>query len=273
MKFSWKKRLATSHKGQNGKILVIGGSEQYVGSPALAAMAAMRAGADWVTIAAPEKVAYAINSYSPDFITHKLKGSHLSKAHISDLVRLSKSHDVTLIGNGLTRTSSILSVIKTLVSKIKTPVVADADALHALNIKQCNNTIFTPHAKEAEILIKNSKFPKISELIKFPSKAKHLGTNVILLKGPTDYIISRLGTSKSQTGNPGMTHAGCGDVLAGVVSCFVSQHYDLATAAHMAANVNGFAGDILEADCGYGFTAWDLAHTISRAMIEINAWK
>ena len=67
-------RKKTAHKGENGYLLIIGGSEEYVGAVILAGIAALRAGCDSVTIAAPEKVAWAINRYSPDLITYKIKG-------------------------------------------------------------------------------------------------------------------------------------------------------------------------------------------------------
>ena len=66
-------RDKNSHKGDNGRVLVVGGSIDYVGAPYFAAMAALRSGVDLVTVAAPEKVAWTINSLSPDLITKKFK--------------------------------------------------------------------------------------------------------------------------------------------------------------------------------------------------------
>src|SRR3989344_3862748 len=95
------KRKPNSHKGDNGEVLVVGGSEDYVGAVALAGLAAFRAGVDWVTIAAPEKVARAISCLSANLITKKLKGSFFSSKHLKEVLKLSEKHDVVLIGNGI----------------------------------------------------------------------------------------------------------------------------------------------------------------------------
>ena len=62
-------RKRDSHKGDNGRLLIIGGSPEYTGAPALAGVAALRSGADSVVVAAPEKVAWAINRLSADLVT------------------------------------------------------------------------------------------------------------------------------------------------------------------------------------------------------------
>ena len=80
-----KKRGLTSYKGENGRVLVIGGSKDYVGAPGLVGMAALRTGVDLVTIAAPEKAAWVINSYSPDLIVAEACVVRLSNVVI-DLV-------------------------------------------------------------------------------------------------------------------------------------------------------------------------------------------
>ena len=71
-------RKKTAKKGDNGRVLVIGGSKEYTGAAALAGLAALRSGADWVTVAAPEKVAWAVNCLSADLVTVKLKGDYFS---------------------------------------------------------------------------------------------------------------------------------------------------------------------------------------------------
>jgi len=96
MKFISKKniilptRKKQSHKGQNGKVLVIGGSRDYVGAVALAGLAALRSGADWVTIAAPEKVGYAINAISPDLVVKKYKGDDFCVNRAKDILNWKK---------------------------------------------------------------------------------------------------------------------------------------------------------------------------------------
>src|SRR3989338_7845590 len=94
------KRKQTAKKGDNGRVLIVGGSKEYTGAVALAGLAALRCGADWVTVAAPEKVAWAVNALSADLVTVKLKGDYFSSKHVDEVGELARKHDVVLIGNG-----------------------------------------------------------------------------------------------------------------------------------------------------------------------------
>src|SRR3989344_1089555 len=91
------KRKKSSKKGDNGRVLVIGGSRDYVGAVALAGLAALRSGADWVTIAAPEKVGWAINALSPDLVVKKFKGDDFCASRAKDVLKLEKNFDAVLI--------------------------------------------------------------------------------------------------------------------------------------------------------------------------------
>ena len=83
-------RRKDSHKGDNGMVLAVGGSWDFAGAIALAGLAALRSGCDLVKVIAPEKVAWAINTYSPDLITMKLKGDYFNLNH-SDIIKKSIS--------------------------------------------------------------------------------------------------------------------------------------------------------------------------------------
>jgi len=150
-------RNPNSHKGENGSVLVVGGSIDYVGAPALAALAALRSGVDLVTVAAPEKVALTINQRSYDLITKKLPGDFLSPKHFNEISKLAGKADVILIGNGM----GLKNESKVLVNKIlklKNPKVIDADALKLANSELIEDSILTPHKKELEILLENNKY-------------------------------------------------------------------------------------------------------------------
>ena len=73
------RRTRSSHKGDNGRVLVVAGSKDYAGAAYLASMAAFRTGVDQVVVAAPSKVAWLINTYSADIITKKLEGDCLAE--------------------------------------------------------------------------------------------------------------------------------------------------------------------------------------------------
>ncbi|NYT02681.1 MAG: NAD(P)H-hydrate dehydratase, partial [Methanosarcinales archaeon] len=204
------RRAAESHKGDSGRILVIGGGA-YTGAPALTASAALRAGADIVTVATPENVAHTISGFSPNLIVRRLKGDHLSPDNLDRVKELILSHDVVVMGMGLGRnpeTNDALAEIMPLCQK----TVIDADALLPdLPLKG----IVTPHAGE---------FRRISEIELLPGRGrrdivKQFAASrglVVLLKGKMDLISDGETVKGNTTGNPGMTVGGTGDVLAGV---------------------------------------------------------
>ena len=94
-------RKKTSHKGENGSVLIIGGSEDYVGALTLAGLGALRSGCDLVTITAYEKVAWAVNRYAPDLITNKLKTPNFTVKLAKEMVKLADRFNAVLVGNGI----------------------------------------------------------------------------------------------------------------------------------------------------------------------------
>lgn len=230
------RRKEKSKKGDNGKVLIVGGSKQYSGALTLAGLAAMRAGVDWVTVAAPQKVAWAINALSPDIVTTKLPGDYLDASHYKAIVMLSKKHNCILLGNGAGMHAGTKKLFQKMVKDISLPMVIDADALKVLKPQEIKNAIVTPHAREAEIFFGSSDVKKIQ---------KKVGSNVCLLKGPTDYIITKNKMYSNTTGNAGMTKAGTGDVLAGLCSGYLAQSNELEKSAITACYINGQIGDML----------------------------
>lgn len=248
------KRKHDSHKGQNGKVLVVGGSEEYVGAPALCALAALRTGADLATIMSPEKTAFAINSLSPDLITVKLSGRTLQPSHYPEVIKQAEKADVVVIGPGLGQSKRASEAVKKVCEKIDAPKVIDADALKALE-EVPENCVLTPHAKEFEALF-NEK-PTRQKVRENAGKNK-----VIVLKGFTDLISDGLDVKENHTGNSGMTVGGTGDVLAGVIAGLIAQKTPLMEAALLGTEINGKAGDLLFEKYGYSFTASDLLAVI-----------
>ena len=146
-----KNRDASSHKGNNGRLLVIGGSADYSGAPAIAGMAAIGAGCDLVYVATPEKSAQAIKSTSPDLIVKSLPGDKLSLKHSNEILEMADNVDAILIGPGSGIDDETAKLYNVLVAKIKKPIVLDADALKQVELKLIKNRddiILTPHIFE-----------------------------------------------------------------------------------------------------------------------------
>ena len=278
------KRKLESHKGNNGRLLIIGGSVDYIGAVILAGMAAFRSGVDIITIAAPEKVAWAINTFSPDFITRKFNGDFFASKHSDKIIRLSNDFDSVLIGNGLGLRKQTMKFSKKIIKNIEKPKVIDADAIKALGF-EVNNSIITPHENELRIFLDNNLKDKeiiekiFSKKINHEKRAKNLQSvlknfleknNVILLKGKTDIIISKDKIKFNKTGNAGMSVAGTGDVLAGLTAGFLAQTKNLFDSACSAAFINGIIGDYLLKKKGYGFIASDFINEIPLFIKKLN---
>jgi len=268
-------RRKTDHQGDNGNLLIVGGSEDYVGAPTLAGLAALRAGCDSVTIASPEKVAWAINYITPDLITKKFPGTYFTLKHAKEILKLSEKFDTLLIGNGLSRKADRFSLY--LIKKSMRPKVIDADALKPLSFKEFHNSLLTPHWKEMEIMIANSNkdflLPKLrssnpkeaAEILQGNLKYFLQNNNVLLIKGPTDIIISKNKIALNKTGNPGMAKAGTGDVLAGIAAGLLSKTKDLFKSAVAASYLNGYVGDLLlKKKKGYTFIASDIIEDLGK---------
>ena len=125
------KRRPEGHKGNAGRILVIGGGP-YSGAPTLAALAALRAGADIVTVAVPASISEIVASFSPNLIVRKLSSSLLCPDDLSILPDLINIHDVVVIGMGLGRALETLETVRKILPFCRKAVL-DADAFYALS--------------------------------------------------------------------------------------------------------------------------------------------
>jgi hydroxyethylthiazole kinase-like uncharacterized protein yjeF len=257
------KRGGDEHKGDFGRLLVVGGSKEFSGTPALVGRAALRTGVDLAVILAPIYAARKMQ-LDPDLIVRPLKSeSYLKTEDVDEILKM--NFDSVIIGNGLGTEDETRYALKKLIRKIDKPVILDADALKLIKIKQVRkNFILTPHGGEFEKLFgeygENAE-ERVKTVEKFAKKTK----SVILLKGLTDVISSGEKTRLNLTGNAGMTVGGTGDMLAGIVGA-LSCRTDGFTAACAGAFLSGLAGDIALKELSYSLTATDCIERIPKAI-------
>ncbi len=259
-------RSRDSHKGAGGRVLIIGGGA-FSGAPALAGMAALRSGADIVTIAAPKNVAKIIASFSPNLIVRSLAENRLVRKDVSVLEELILVHDVVIIGMGLGREAETIEAVREILP-LCGKVVVDADALAALKLpleKYSCDMIITPHAGEFRMLSKEDLPPDRNERMSLVTSFSADNNVVTLLKSPEDIISNGFITRINQTGNPGMTVGGTGDVLAGITGALFASHTGIEAAA-AAAYICGRAGDLAHGEFGIGLLATDVIDRIPAAM-------
>jgi NAD(P)H-hydrate epimerase len=258
-----------SHKGQNGRLLVVGGGP-YTGAPTLAGLAAYRVGTDLVFVACPDVVRGVIASYSPNLITVPLAGRRFGVGSVERTLALCKGMDAVLLGPGLGDDEDTLAGVRGVLSKCTLPMVLDADALKAvaghLDMLKGKKGVLTPHHGELEGLI-GQPVPKDDR--GRTEAAKELAARTgwtVLLKGRVDVITDGRRVKLNRTGNAGMSVGGTGDVLAGITAGLLSKGMAPFNAARAAAYLNGSAGDMAFEEYSYGLMATDLLERVPRVL-------
>ncbi len=247
-----------SHKGQNGRLLIIGGGP-YTGAPSMAGMAALRVGTDLVHIATPESSFQAVASASSSYIVHRLKGDHLDIGSMDYLIDMSKDMDAVLIGPGLGTDEETRKAIVEFIERCDRPMVVDADGVTSFrgDIPK-KNIVFTPHRGEFEKLARGAD-PKV-----FAEKNQC----VVVLKGHIDTITDGKKTRKNSAGTSAMTVGGTGDVLAGTIAGLLAKGMSPFDAGCLGAYLCGKAGEMAFKEFSYGLLATDIIDDIARVLSE-----
>lgn len=251
------RRGLSSRKGDNGRVLFVGGSREYIGAVALAGIAALRCGADSFLAYCPEKVAFAVNALSADIVTRKLNGEELSAVHFNKIKKSLSFADVLLTGNGISVGRSSDALIKKLLASFHGAKILDARALYVFDQNKLKNSILLPNPKEYEMILKKYDLKKILK-----------NGNIIIAKNyPTKiFFKNKVYTS---AGNPGLTKSGTGDVLAGLTAGFLAQNRDILRAALSAVYFWHKTADILyKKKKGYFYLASDLAAEVKSLKLK-----
>lgn len=278
LKQVYKQRPKEVRKYDYGLLLVIGGGQFYTGSPALASLAAFRAGVDMVQVLAPQRAADIIACFSPNLAAYPLQGKWLDKEDLPILLSMTQGAQsvagekaAVVIGGGIGRSERTKETVLEYLSQIKVKKVIDADGIHAVasnpQVIQNRNCLITPHSFEFFVLtgknIKDLPFEEKVNIVK--EEARRLGC-VILLKGQKDIISDGENIAINETGSPYLTVGGTGDTLAGICGSLVAQGTDLFLAGAAAAFINGKAGEIAAKKLGASITATDLIDAIAEAI-------
>ena len=270
-------RHTHSRKGQNGKVLVIGGSYTYHGAPILASLAALRFGTDLVYTAVPKHNVAATRSASPDLIVLPMADAKLTRGSARKLLGMSPvGLDAVAIGMGLAvhERGALLHLVKSY-TDTDARLVLDASALvpEVLPVLENTNSIITPHAGEFKHLFGGSvpaQSDVKSRIRTVRTMAQKHGVT-IMLKGHTDVISDGDASYLCTAGSPGMTVGGTGDVLAGLAAGALAHIRNPLDAAALAAYVNGRAGELAASRLGYHMIASDLVGSIPAVLRGFDA--
>ena len=268
-KVLYKPRNRFSHKGTYGHALIIGGSYGKIGSVALTATAALRAGAGLVTIYAPKCGYEILQTLLPEAMV-------ITDPHVEILTNITFDLDPQVIGFGVGvgTKEETAEAFKALLKNYQKPMVIDADGLNILSKNAellellPEGSVLTPHPKELERLIGewNDDFEKLEKIKEFTGKYKV----ILVLKGAYTFTVTAEDVYINTSGNPGMATAGSGDVLTGVITSLIGQGYDSLRAAVLGVYLHGRAGDLAAAELSYESTiAGDIAKKTGAAIFDL----
>ena len=268
-------RARDAHKGDFGKVYILGGSVGYTGAPVFAAQAAVRSGAGLVTVGVPAPAWPVVAAKLDEAMPHPLpagKEGQLSlEAWEAAFARLSVC-GVCLIGPGLGRGNGVSAVVRHLLTEIHIPVVLDADGINALeghidvlDSREGLLTVLTPH--DGEFARLGGDLSDGDRLGAARAFAQAHGC-CLVLKGHCTITAFPDGSAYlNTTGNPGMAKGGSGDVLAGLILSLLGQGLPARQAVPMAVWLHGAAGDLCAGEIGeYGMTPSDLIAALPRVI-------
>ena len=254
-------RNQDGNKGQFGHVLLIGGADGKAGAPAMASLAALRAGAGLVTAGVVSSILPNVAAIAPELMTEPLlAGSRgaISAKNLEDanLQHLLEKKTVIAIGPGLSQDPDAQDFVLGIIERTSLPMVIDADALNAIAERRYSldgfgrTMVLTPHPGEMARLVGKSikEVQAEREAVAHKYATEHHVT--LVLKGWRTIIAHPDGRiAINTTGNPGLAKGGSGDILTGIVAAMVAQYkQDAASAVEAAVYLHGLAADIAVAE-------------------------
>ncbi|MEQ4530605.1 MAG: bifunctional ADP-dependent NAD(P)H-hydrate dehydratase/NAD(P)H-hydrate epimerase [Mixta sp.] len=248
-----KPRRPTSHKGDHGRLLVVGGDRGTAGAIRMTAEAALRTGAGLVRVLTHKDNIIPILSARPEIMVDELADEVLQQAL--------EWADIIVIGPGLGQQEWGKKALKRVENSQK-PMLWDADALNllAFNPDKRQNRIITPHPGEAARLLNVTTAEIESDRLLAAQRLVKRYGGVAVLKGAGTIIASESGEMAfADVGNAGMASGGMGDVLSGIIGALCGQKMTLYDAGCAGCVVHGAAADAVAVRVGTrGMLATDL---------------
>ncbi|MDR3566047.1 MAG: NAD(P)H-hydrate dehydratase [Negativicutes bacterium] len=274
-------RQPWAHKGSCGRVLVVAGSQGFTGAAALAANAAVRAGAGLVTLGVAASLQPIMAGKLTEVMTRPLPETAWGALGLDAapyIQKLVETCDVLAMGPGLGRDEEAAEVVRETVRSACCPLVLDADALNAL----VGNTeillesealaVLTPHPGElARLTGLGVDIINADRLTAARDAAGEWGC-IVVLKGPGTVVAFPDGeVFINTTGNAGMATGGTGDVLTGVITALIAQGLSSHDAAVAGVYIHGLAGDIAARQGIVGMSAGDLLQAIPAAIHSLQS--
>tara|TARA_A100001015_G_scaffold283357_1_gene348590 strand:- start:122 stop:997 length:876 start_codon:yes stop_codon:yes gene_type:complete len=273
-------RVAASHKGSYGHLLIIAGSDKYTGAAALMVEAALRVGVGIVYVVATNFTAEVIRTRSPEAVV--IPVSDFNTMAIKTIASTIEKFKISAIGIGpglgeFESEREFYDGITNIIQSTNVPVLVDADALAPIyermkrfSIQKSNQVIFTPHPKEFLRMIKSESFTSIEKAV---MNAASKIEQVIVYKSHQSFVADQANCWYSTSGNAALATAGSGDVLAGIISGCLAQGISGFKAAQFSVYLHGLIGEIVSNDLGlHSLLARDLCDNIAKGLLELERY-
>ncbi|MFI5413121.1 MAG: NAD(P)H-hydrate dehydratase [Candidatus Lutacidiplasmatales archaeon] len=264
-------------RGRNGRLVVIGGGP-YIGAPGLAAMAALRSGAERATVVAPEVAAGSIRTYNPNLIVRAIGSDRFRPIDVPGILEVVRSAPTgaVVLGMGAGTHSETTEALGAVIAALspELPLVVDADGLAPLFAKSVDvaaapyaGLVATPNQGEFERVLGGpaaGSFEERSAIAEQVARDRHL---TLVVKGSPDLITDGETTIGNLHHHLAMTVGGVGDVLAGVLGSLLAQGVHPFHAARLATFWTGEAGLRTAAHRGFGIVATDVIEELPAALV------
>ena len=275
-------RPERAHKGDFGRVLVVGGSIDYPGAALLAGLGAMRAGAGVVRVAAAESVAARLAGAVPELTWMALDEEApglIAPGGWRHVTAEAAEHDALVIGPGLGRVPGTARRTRALIATLTGPAVIDADGLNALadgsrwwqGLRA--SLVLTPHPGEFARLIDGPGPDSADDASRAEAAAaaSRQWDQVVVLKGARSVVAGPSGdVLRSDVATAALATAGSGDILAGVIGAFLASGTSALEAAACGVAVHGAAGLLAGERIGSaGVMASDLAALVPEAIAQL----
>ncbi len=269
-------RSAPGTKFTSGHVVVVGGSRGLTGAPCLAAEAAMRAGAGYVTALVPGSLELVFETRLLEVMTRALPDSDgaLTPAGVEDALEACGRAGALVLGPGLGRSEGAFAFARALAARAEAPLLLDADGLNAhagaldeLAARRAP-TVLTPHAGELGRLLGRPSAEIEAQRLPSAREAARRAGAVVVLKGDDTIVAAPDGTAAvNGLSAPALATAGTGDVLSGVIGAFLAKGLDPFEAACAGVRRHAAAGRVAASEVGAGgVIASDVIAALPRAL-------
>jgi NAD(P)H-hydrate epimerase len=243
-------RGPASTKFTSGNVVIVGGSRGLTGAVCLAAAAAGRAGAGYVTAAVPAELEPIFEAKLTETMTVACPTEEgaLAAEALDDAADACGRAGAVVLGSGMGRTDGSFELARGLAWELETPLVIDADGLNSLaghlaNLRQRGGpTVLTPHEGELGRLLERDSDEISEHRLAAALEAAEAAGAIVVLKGDDTIVTDGKRVAVNALASPALATAGTGDTLAGVIAALIARGMEPFAAACAGALAGARAG-------------------------------